>query len=151
MRLAVVAVVCSAVAFAAGCGDGGPSGGLGAADINGTWDLNVSGSCLRGSLPVRLTATAGGALTSATNAWTNNEADLGFFRPLDGSVDLESGAAEFHMWGSGDRTHALLFTGTLGADGSLDGTITDPMPGAGPVFHFSGGPTCTAAATGHKR
>lgn len=131
------------------CGDGSGPDGLGAEFVSGIWDITVEG-CLNGVLPVRLEAEEDGALTSAQNAWTNNE-DLGFFRPLDGEVDLETGEAEFHMWADGDREAALLFVGTLDEDGGLTGTVRDPMPGYGPIFHFSGGPACEVSATGAKR
>src|SRR6476646_6821562 len=133
------------------CGGGDSSGppDLAPEFVSGIWDINVTG-CLNGALPVRLVATSTGALTSAQNAWTNSE-DLGFFRPLDGTVDLSSGAAEFHMWSGGDHDSAVLFVGTLASDGSLSGTVTDPMPGEAPIFHFSGSPICTATGTGHRR
>lgn len=111
--------------------------------------MNVSG-CLSGNLPVRLSAAANGALTSGTNAWTNNES-FGFFRPLGGTVDLTTGDAEFHMWADGSHDAAMIFSGTLDADGSLQGTVTDPMPGFSPIFHFSGDPICTGQATGQRR
>lgn len=137
------------VALLLACGSNTGPSGLTAATVTGTWDLNVTG-CLTGDLPVRLSAASDGALTSAVNAWTNDES-LGFFRPLDGTVTLSSGAAEFHMWSDAQHTDALLFTGTLTSAGALSGTVTDPMPGYGPIFHFSGGAICTAAATGHRR
>jgi hypothetical protein len=37
--------------------------------------------------------------------------------PHGGQVDLDTGAAEFHMWASGERDAAILFIGTLGTDG----------------------------------
>jgi hypothetical protein len=120
-----------------------------ASEISGTWDLNATG-CLQGDLPVRLTAASDGGLTSAANAWTNSES-LGFFRPLDGSVDLSTGAAEFHMWADGSHDSAILFTGTITAAGAITGNFTDPMPAYAPIFHFSGGSECVAPVTGSRR
>jgi hypothetical protein len=145
-----LATTVAALTFLASCGgDSTSPSGLTAAFVSGIWDVNATG-CINGDLPVRLSASSDGALTSAINAWTNDES-LGFFRPLDGTVDLGTGAAEFHMWDTGSHDGALLFSGTLHADGLLTGTLTDPMPGYGSVFHFSGGPICTAPVTGHHR
>lgn len=145
-------VLATTVALTLGCGGGDGTGpaGLMSEFVTGIWDMNTTG-CLNGNLPVRLSASADGSLTSAVNAWANAEAQFGFTRPLDGTVNLATGAAEFHMWSSGSHTSALLFVGTLSADGSLTGNVTDPMTGYGPVFHFSGQPSCTAQVSGHRR
>ncbi len=145
-RLAPVAAL---VLLLACGGDSTGSSELAASDVSGTWDLNATG-CLNGDLPVKLSASSSGALTSAVNTWTNDES-FGFFRPLEGTVDLSSGAAEFHMWADGSHNAAVLFVGTLHSDGSLTGTVSDPMPGYGPIFHLSGGPACTSDVTGHRR
>jgi hypothetical protein len=141
--------LCTTLLLLACGGDNAGPSGITAAQITGTWDMNATG-CLSGNLPVRLSASSDGALTSAVNAWTNSE-PAGFFRPLDGTVALATGAAEFHMWSDASHDAAMLFVGTLSADGSLTGTVADPMTGHAPVFHFSGGPDCTATATGHRR
>jgi hypothetical protein len=104
-----------------------------------------------GSFPVRLNAAADGALTSAVNAWASGAGSVDFGRPLDGAVDLGTGAAEFHLWSSSTHTSAMLFVGTLAADGSLTGTLTDPMTGYAPILHLSGDPDCTAQVSGQRR
>lgn len=133
------------------CGsDGTGPDALTASQVSGIWDVSMTG-CLGGTLPMRLVAERNGDLTSAQNAWTNNEAQLGFSRPLEGSVTLSSGAAEIHLFADANHVAALLFVGTLTADGHLSGTMTDPMPGFQPVVHLSTDPPCEAAAAGSKR
>jgi hypothetical protein len=142
------------LALTLGCGGSDDNGtgpnGLSPALVSGTWDISVTG-CLSDNLPVRLSADDDGSLTSAENVWTYPGAQFEFDRPLDGRVDLETGAAEFHLWSSDLLTAALLFVGTLSADGSLTGDITDPLPGYIPVFHFFLFPICQAQASGQRR
>jgi hypothetical protein len=138
-----------------GCGGSDDNGtgpnGISPALVSGIWDLNAPGCLFNQSLPLRLNAADDGTLTSAENVWTYPGAQFEFDRPLDGRVDLETGTAEFHIWSSEFRTAALLFVGTLSADGSLTGVITDPLPGYIPVFHFFLFPICQAQASGQRR
>jgi hypothetical protein len=111
----------------------------------------TAAGCLMGDLPVRLAPTYKGELTSAENAWANDEAGSGFNRPLTGAVDFSTGFAQFQMWATASHTSAMLFVGTLGTDGALTGTVTDPMSGYDPIFHLSGSPDCSVELTGHRR
>ena len=157
----------AAVVAAIGCGEtgdpiggvGGPGSGGGAitqAQASGDWSVTLQRTntltCTGGSLPnnqvllMHLDVVSNGTLTPATSTWRASPSAT--VRALAGTVNFSTGLTNLSLYASATNTTSRMdFSGTLTAAGALSGTVTDPDPGATPVFSGNG---CEYNATGVK-
>jgi hypothetical protein len=139
-----------------GFGGTGGGGAITQANASGNWSLTVRRTttlpCTGGSLAdgqvltAHLDVLTGGSLNASTSTW-QNPPNVGA-RPLTGTVRFSDGLADLIMTASStNTTTGMELRGTIAADGTFTGTLTDPAPGLTPTFSTSG---CEYSTTGTK-
>jgi hypothetical protein len=129
-------------------------GGLSQTEVTGNWTFTLhpptTPACPNGSLAdgqlltVHLDALSDGTVASATSSWQNPPTTL--VRPItSGSVALSTGSTRLFLGASTGSASEMELQGTMNSAGSFSGTVSDPNPGAFPVFAV-----CTYSATGVK-
>ena len=157
----VVATCLVVISVAAACENstdpllGFPGGGGGSvtqADASGGWSLTLTQTttlaCTGGALangtiiPLTLVVQSDGSVATSSS-WRS--ATSGALLPVSGSVRFADGVTDLIL--SSGSTQGMELRGTITANGTFNGTITDPAPGLAPVYGTGG---CEYNAPGSK-
>ena len=137
-------------------GIGGTGGGtITQAQAAGSWSFTVRKTatlpCSGGSLPdgqiitAQLNVLTDGTVSASTSSWQNPPTAL--VRPLSGLVRFSDGFSDLILTASSGSASSMELRGTITATSTFTGTLTDPAPGASPIFSVGG---CEYTATGTK-
>lgn len=133
------------------CTDANAPAGVTVDQLAGTWELTraANPACLGGQTPqvylfrVPRGDVRAGALSVVANWGTTPALPWA----LTGSVDLASRTADLRFWLRVLDVGAQ-FRGTVDGNGTMRGTLTDPVPGYRP--HLVASPGCTFEATARR-
>lgn len=132
----------------------GGGGSLTQTQASGNWSFTLTktttlactGALADQVVTAHLDVQTDGTLIGTTSTWQNPLSTAA--EPLTGSVRLSDGFSDLIFRDPAVASNAAMeFRGTMTANGSLTGTLTDPAPGFSQVFGTDG---CQYTVTGSK-